>query len=69
MYGLFDTKENHILEHGYGSRHGAQEKKSVYGNKHNLYVFSYENHAGVGVVVSKQHKELIQKELTSRNIK
>ncbi len=68
-FGLYDTKEQYILEHGYGSRHGAQEKKSVYGNNHNLYVFEYENNDGFGVVVSKQHKEAIQKDVSSRRIK
>ncbi len=65
MYGLFSIPDNHIIDHGYGSEHGAIHAKTLYANSHNIHLFQYNN----GVLVSKFYQNVIQKELTNRNIK
>lgn len=69
MFGLYCTVDNVVLEHAYGSRHGAREKLSSYINNKNLYVFEYDVLYNTAIVVSKKHKDQIQKELTNRGIK
>lgn len=69
MYGIYDTNDKVILEHGYGSRHGAREKISCYINNHNLFVFGYDILCGTGITGTKKYKLEIQKELISRGIK
>jgi hypothetical protein len=70
-FGLYDIRDKHILEHGYGSVRGAFSSKDTYGNNQNIYVFEYTN----GVVVNtphafhKKHGDNIQAELKSRGIR
>lgn len=70
-FGLYDIRDKHILEHGYGTVRGAFNSKDGYTNNHNIYVFEYNN----GVVVNGNHafntkyRPNIQAELTSRRIK
>lgn len=67
MFGIFDKNDGFILEHHYGSLHGAVRAANEYGNNHNLYVFEHDG--GTLLHCDKPFKQVIQSELISRNIR